>query len=169
VALALAVLVTQVLAHRPDPAAEPGLQIATVLLLETDAALAAPAVGSATAEDDVPPQYPDAGGRAARAAAVRETWAESARAARLEALRGAPVETREVRFTPSDWRVVCAWADRGEVDVVGRVERRTPGQDWRAEPPRRLQIELTRGDPVGVQRGWRLLSVRVAAADLGTD
>ncbi len=160
VALAGAVLLTQLLAHRPDPAAEPGLQVATVLLLEADLALARPPNGAGPTADAEPVRYPDPGDRAERAATVRTIWAESARAARLDALQGLPLESRQVRLVVTDWAAVRAWAHRGEVDLVGRVERREAGQAWQAEGSRRWRLELTRGDPVGVLRGWRLLSAR---------
>lgn len=158
-AVAGAVVLTQVMAHRPDPAAEPGLQVAVVLLLQTDAALAAPASapGPATA--------PDAGERAERAATVRRIWAEPARARRLEEVRGRPLESRRVRFVATRWVEVDAWADRGEAEVVGHVERRRIGQDWQADPERTYRVRLTRGDPVGRLRGWRLL--QVGTGDVG--
>jgi hypothetical protein len=155
-AFGFAVAGTQVLAHRPDPAAEPGVQVATVLQLDADAALAAPSGGPVTGQGMV---QPDAGQRAARAARVHRVWADGAQAGRLAAVQDLPVQTDQVRFVVTRWDDVSARPHSAHVELVGRYERRASGEAWRAEPDRRWRVELTRGDPVGATRGWRLVSV----------
>jgi hypothetical protein len=139
VLLLAAVGITQWLQRRPDPAAEPGVRIAAVLLLEADAALRPSA---------------DPGQRAEQAALLRRTWDDAAAAARLARLQASPDEPGRhgaVRFVVSHWEDVDAAPHRARAVLVGHYE-------W-SSVDRRWQVELTRQDPVGLTRGWRLLSV----------
>ncbi len=127
------------------------MKVATVLQLGADAAVAGDVGDAAPA--------PDAGQRAERAAQVSRIWADQAQAARLAAVHDLPVQTYQVRFVVTRWEDVSARPHEARVELVGRHERRKVGQVWQAEPDRHWRIELTRGDPVGRTRGWRLVTV----------
>jgi hypothetical protein len=145
----LAVGLTQWSQRRSDPAAEPGVRIAAVLLLEADARITA---GPATT----------AGERAERAALVRRTWDDAAQEARLvQADRGGadgagPGE--EIRFVLTRWQDVAASPRRARAELVGHYAYRRGAGGWREAPDRVWQLRLSRLDPVGRTRGWRLVS-----------
>lgn len=153
-AITAAVLVTQALAHRPDPAAEPGLRTAVQLLLSTDA-------GLLLGPDPRPGDTVDPGParRAERAALVARIWSGPGAARRLAEVQGRPIGTRLVRFEAARWVDVDAYADRGGVVVVGHLAWRQVGGSWQPGPEQQWRIELDRGDPVGRQRGWTLRTV----------
>ncbi len=163
-ALAIATLLTQGLARRPDPAAEPGLRVAVALLISMDAELGREADADGAGVDPAA-QPPDAGQRAERAAAVARIWADGSQERRLAVVRDLPVENRDFRFVAQRWVEVGAWADRGDVEVIGHLERREPLESsWQPEPDRLWRVQLSRGDPVGRQRGWRLKTLQVLDA-----
>lgn len=148
------VATTQWLRVRPDQAAEPGLRMAVLLLLQADARVTAM-------------RSPDLGVRAERAALVRATWDADARAARLARAEqqdaGATATQRQAAalpelFVATRWETVDASAHRGHVRVVGHY-RSWQGTAWRDAPDRTWDLRLTRDDPVGRTRGWHLLSV----------
>jgi len=148
--LLLAVGLTQWSQRRSDPAAAPGVKIAVVLLLEADARIASAA---ATAP----------GERAERAALVRQTWDDAAQQARLvqadhgEADGAGPGE--EVRFVLTRWEDVAASPHRARVELVGHYAYRRGAGGWREAPDRVWHLRLSRLDPVGRTRGWRLVSL----------
>lgn len=154
-AVAVAVALTQWMQYRPDPAAEPGVRAAVVLLLEADARI-------------VPlPAVADLGARAERAALVRWVWDDAAQAERLAAAeRGdatataAPIRDPQtpVYFVVTRWGDVHARARRAGAEVVGHYSSWRDGVR-RDEADRSVRVELARIDPVGRTRGWRLLSI----------
>jgi hypothetical protein len=145
----LAVGLSQWSQRRNDPAAEPGVQIAVVLLLEADARIAAVAATTP-------------GERAERAALVRRTWDDAAQQSRLvQAERGeadgaGPGE--EIRFVLTRWQDVAASPHRARVELVGHYTYRRGAGSWREAPDRVWHLRLSRLDPVGRTRGWRLVS-----------
>ena len=153
--VATVVALTQWLSYRPDPAAEPGVRLAAVLLLEADARI-------------VPLPAPvELGTRAERAALVRSVWDDAAQADRLAAAEvrdatAAAVPTHDpgtpVYFVVTRWDDVQARARRAGAEVVGHYSTWRDGVR-RDEADRRVRIDLARIDPVGRTRGWRLLSV----------
>lgn len=162
-ALLLAIGLPQWLRHRPDPAAEDGVRIAAVLLLEADARIAAL------------PASADAGQRAQRAALVRSTWDDQSQAARLAAAEqqdaasaepsgrteptGPPVDPgTPVYFVVTRWDDVSARARRAQAVVVGHHSRWRDGVR-RDDADRTWRVERARIAPVGRTRGWRLVSV----------
>ncbi len=137
------------LANRSDPAAVPGVKIATVLLLEADGGLAA-RTGAA----------PDAGQRAERAATVAEVWVEEAQPARLAEVMDAPVPAGPVYFEVTAWQSVQATPRTARVRLTGYF-RHGAGVlgPWTNDPAREYVLELARQDPVGATRGWRFVSI----------
>lgn len=150
-----AVALTQWMQYRADPAAEPGVRAAAVLLLEADARI-------------VPLPAPvDLAARAERAALVRSVWDDAAQAGRLAAVESrdataAATPTRDpgapVYFVVTRWDDVHARARRAGAEVVGHYST-WHGGVRRDEADRPVRLELARIDPVGRTRGWRLLSV----------
>jgi len=152
------VATTQWLRVRPDPAAEPGLRVAVLLLMQADARITTM-------------RRADLGARAERAALVRTIWDDASRADRLaraeQADRAAQTATgRGARqdagvpqpFVVSRWENVAASARRGQVRLVGHY-RHFDGLTWRDDPDRVWQVWLTREDPVGRTRGWHLVTI----------
>ncbi len=138
--------------RRDDPAAVPGVRIAAVLLLEADARITA----APTAH---------AGERAERAALVRRTWDDAVQRIRLNrsADPASAVPGTEpggpARFVVSTWRDVTASPHRAQVELVGHYAVRDRDGVWRDGLERTWRLRLSRLDPVGRTRGWRLVSI----------
>ncbi len=152
VAAALLVTLVQWTQRRHDPAAEPGVRVAAVLLLEADARVSA-----------LP--RAEAGQRAERAALVRAVWDEAQQQARLDrapdaaGAAGASGAGGQVRFVVAEWQEVSATPRRARALLIGHYAYRDAGGTWRDEPDRTWRLRLSRLDPVGRTRGWRLVSL----------